>query len=103
MRKHCTCALPCTQRLAPCAPRPNVPKPRSPEALHARQFLCLLLAVPFLFVSTAALQLPTIVGDEASRLIKTVSGWLATLGAATAALVMLVRPGRRRLARQAGG
>ena len=37
------------------------------ETLAALQFLCLLLAVPFLFVSTAALQLPMIVGDEASR------------------------------------
>ena len=35
------------------------------ETLAALQFLCLLLAVPFLFVSTAALQLPKIVGDEA--------------------------------------
>ena len=50
--------------------------------LAALQFLCLLLAVPFLLVSTAALQLPMVVGDEASRLIKAVSGWLATLGAA---------------------
>ena len=80
--------------------------------LAALQFLCLLLAVPpanpnpspnpnpnpnpnpsqvpFLLVSTAALQLPMVVGDEASRLIKAVSGWLATLGAAAAVLVMLL-------------
>ena len=37
------------------------------ETLAALQFLCLLLAVPFLFVSTAALQLPMVVGDEATR------------------------------------
>ena len=37
------------------------------ETLAALQFLCLLLAVPFLFVSTAALQLPMVVDDEATR------------------------------------
>ena len=58
--------------------------------LAALQFLCLLLAVPFLLVSTAALQLPMVVGDEAARLIKEVEGWLATLGAAAAVLVMLL-------------